>query len=76
MGDSFPVLRRFYFRVTSVLRIIRAVLTAARPVLVPNEAFQFGTFELDRCSGELRKHGVKIKLQEQPFQVLLLLLDE
>jgi len=76
MGDSFPVLRRFYFRVASGLRIIRAVLTAARPVLVPNEAFQFGTFELDRCSGELRKHGVKIKLQEQPFQVLLLLLDQ
>ncbi len=42
---------------------------------MPNDAFQFGTFELDRCSGELRKHGVKIRLQEQPFQVLLLLLD-
>ena len=27
------------------------------------------------CSGELRKHGVKIKLQDQPFQVLTLLIQ-
>ena len=33
-------------------------------------------FELDAHSGELRKHGVKIKLQEQPFQILLILLEQ
>jgi DNA-binding winged helix-turn-helix (wHTH) protein len=39
-----------------------------------NRIFQFGPFELDTRSGELRKHGVRIKLQDQPFQILLLLL--
>jgi DNA-binding winged helix-turn-helix (wHTH) protein len=41
----------------------------------PNAAFRFGAFELDRSSGELRKHGIRIKLQEQPFQILILLLE-
>ena len=31
---------------------------------------RFGVFELDLVSGELRKSGVKVRLQEQPFQVL------
>ena len=36
---------------------------------------RFGVFELDLFSGELRKRGVKVKLQEQPFQVLQILLE-
>jgi Tol biopolymer transport system component/DNA-binding winged helix-turn-helix (wHTH) protein len=36
---------------------------------------QFGLFELDLEARELRKSGVRIKLQEQPFQILALLLD-
>jgi Tol biopolymer transport system component/DNA-binding winged helix-turn-helix (wHTH) protein len=32
--------------------------------------FRFGPFELFEREGELRKNGVRIKLQEQPFQVL------
>jgi cholera toxin transcriptional activator len=36
---------------------------------------RFGVFELDRDAGELRKSGVKLRLQGQPFQVLTLLLD-
>src|SRR6201987_5515556 len=35
----------------------------------------FGVFEVDLRAAELRKHGVRIKLQEQPFQILSLLLD-
>lgn len=35
---------------------------------------RFGVFEVDVRAGELRKHGVRIKLQEQPFQVLALLI--
>jgi DNA-binding response OmpR family regulator len=31
---------------------------------------RFGVFELDLRPGELRKHGLRIRLQEQPFQVL------
>jgi TolB-like protein/DNA-binding winged helix-turn-helix (wHTH) protein len=37
--------------------------------------FRFGLFEADLNSSELRKNGVKIKLQEQPFQILALLLE-
>src|SRR5882757_1804260 len=36
---------------------------------------RFGTFELDLQTGELRHAGQKIKLQEQPFQVLATLLE-
>jgi TolB-like protein/DNA-binding winged helix-turn-helix (wHTH) protein/Flp pilus assembly protein TadD len=36
---------------------------------------RFGVFEADPRTGELRKHGVKIKLQDQPFQILALLLE-
>ena len=36
--------------------------------------FRFGIYEADLRSGELRKNGAKIRLQEQPFQVLALLL--
>jgi TolB-like protein/DNA-binding winged helix-turn-helix (wHTH) protein/Flp pilus assembly protein TadD len=35
---------------------------------------RFGVFELDLQAGELRKHGLRIRLQEQPFQVLAMLL--
>jgi DNA-binding winged helix-turn-helix (wHTH) protein len=35
----------------------------------------FGVFEVDVRSGELRKQGVRIKLQEQPFHVLTVLLQ-
>lgn len=37
--------------------------------------FRFGVFQLDALSGELYKHGTRIKLQDQPFQVLAMLLD-
>ena len=36
---------------------------------------RFGTFEVDLRSGELRKNGLKLKIQEQPFQVLAMLLE-
>jgi TolB-like protein/DNA-binding winged helix-turn-helix (wHTH) protein len=39
-------------------------------------AIRFGVFEVDLRAGELRKQGVKIKLQEQPFQVLQVLLEK
>ena len=38
-------------------------------------AFRFGVFELDARSGELRRHGQKIRLPHQSFQILLLLLS-
>lgn len=36
---------------------------------------KFGVYEVDPHAGELRRNGVKIKLQEQPFQVLAMLLE-
>lgn len=35
----------------------------------------FGPFEVDTRSGERRRRGVRIWLQEQPFQILLILLE-
>jgi DNA-binding winged helix-turn-helix (wHTH) protein len=37
--------------------------------------FRFGVFEVDAASGELRKQGLRIRLQEQPSQLLLMLLE-
>ncbi|MFL6451302.1 MAG: winged helix-turn-helix domain-containing protein [Bryobacteraceae bacterium] len=37
--------------------------------------FQFGVFELDFRAGELRKRGIRIKIQEQPLQILHLLIQ-
>jgi cholera toxin transcriptional activator len=36
---------------------------------------RFGVFEIDLTAGELRKNGARIRLQEQPFQVLTALLQ-
>ena len=38
------------------------------------QVVRFGTFELDVRAGELRKQGVKIRLQEQPLRILQMLL--
>ena len=36
---------------------------------------RFGDFEVDLRAGELRRHGLRVRLQEQPFQVLSMLLE-
>ena len=40
------------------------------------DPLRFGVFEIDPSVRELRKHGVRIKLQGQPFAVLLVLLEK
>jgi TolB-like protein/DNA-binding winged helix-turn-helix (wHTH) protein/Flp pilus assembly protein TadD len=45
------------------------------PAPTSNRIIRFGAFEADLRTGELRKHGTRIKLQDQPFQVLVMLLD-
>ncbi|HWZ30772.1 MAG TPA: winged helix-turn-helix domain-containing protein [Bryobacteraceae bacterium] len=37
--------------------------------------FRFGVFEASEAAGELRKHGIRIKIHAQPFQVLIMLLE-
>ena len=44
--------------------------TGTRPDLL-----RFGSFEADLANGALRKHGLRIKLQKQPFQILSALLE-
>ena len=39
------------------------------------EIVRFGSFEVDLRAGELRCNGAKVKLQEQPFQIVRLLLE-
>src|SRR5438445_10342627 len=58
---------------------VRVLPSDAVPTL--NESAQpvirrFGIFELDLRAGELRRHGHKIKLQEQPFQLPSQLLEK
>ncbi|HXA67749.1 MAG TPA: winged helix-turn-helix domain-containing protein [Bryobacteraceae bacterium] len=42
---------------------------------IGRHCIRFAVFELDLESAELRKHGIKIKLQQKPFQILALLLE-
>ncbi len=41
----------------------------------PARRYRFGAFEADAATGELRRQGLRIKLNAQPFQVLCLLLE-
>ena len=40
----------------------------------PSGKIRFGVFEVDLRSGELRKCGIRIKLQSQPFKLFSILL--
>ena len=40
-----------------------------------NGVFRFGAYEVDVAAGELRKSGLRLRVQEQPFRVLLMLLE-
>src|SRR5678816_4945346 len=40
-----------------------------------NGRLSFGVFEVDLRAGELRKRGLRVRLQQQPFQVLAMLLE-
>jgi len=41
-----------------------------------SKVIRFGTFELDPRTGELRKRGLRVKLQDKPLQILLGLLEK
>jgi DNA-binding winged helix-turn-helix (wHTH) protein len=51
------------------LPLLEHIPLATRPEPHPARMYGFGPFEL--CDAELRKNGVRIKLQEQPYLVLL-----
>jgi len=41
----------------------------------PRRILQFGVFQCDVSAGELHKNGIKVKLSDQPFRLLVLLLE-
>ena len=41
----------------------------------PARRYRFGIFDADTATGELRRQGIRIKLNAQPFQVLCMLMD-
>jgi TolB-like protein/DNA-binding winged helix-turn-helix (wHTH) protein/Tfp pilus assembly protein PilF len=54
------------------------LLTNWCPLKIPSysrSVLRFGPFQVDLASGELHKHGVRLRLQEQPFQILVMLLE-
>jgi len=59
-------------------RVVRfgAVESSQESVAGASRIFRFGIFELDLRARELRRQGSKVKLQEQPFQVLAQLLEK
>ena len=59
-----------------------SIVTRERPPLLPKtissappRIVRFGTFEYDLRTGELRKHGMRIKLRGQPNDLLAVLLE-
>jgi len=40
-----------------------------------NRIYQFGLFEADPETGKLLRDGVRVRLQDQPFRLLCLLLE-
>ena len=34
------------------------------------QVIRFGVFEVDLGAGEVRKQGLKVRIQDQPFQIL------
>lgn len=57
----------------------RAILLDTRSVMSDigrrPRGFRFGTFEVDAAAGEIHKRGRKVKLQQQPFEILVALLE-
>ena len=50
-------------------------LTLPGDMAKPSQLYRFADFEADVRARQLRKHGSKIKLQGQPFEMLLMLLE-
>ncbi len=46
-----------------------------KEVAPPRGVVRFSAFEVDLRNGEVRKHGIKIRLQDQPFHILQILVE-
>jgi DNA-binding response OmpR family regulator len=61
---------RIQRNVPPILRLTLAIAPSLGP-----RVLRFGAFEADLHSGELRKNGARVRLPEQPFQLLTILLE-
>jgi len=66
--------RRFYV-LTSRLILALPAATTMEAISHSHRTLRFGVFDVDLRTAELRKHGVRIRLEEQPFHILALLLE-
>ena len=57
-------------------RWLAIVYTAEVTPESPARCYRFGPFEADAATGELRRQGIRVRLSAQPFQLLLLLLEQ
>jgi TolB-like protein/DNA-binding winged helix-turn-helix (wHTH) protein/Tfp pilus assembly protein PilF len=73
--DSWVTNSTLCLRLQSRYTPFRLVLRAMKNSTLPATSLRFGAYEFDLRSGELRKHGIRIKLQEQPCQILAILLE-
>jgi len=64
------------WNVASCDRLFQYVGTCVPQPPTSAQLVKFGLIEVDLHAGELRRQGRKIKLQEQPFQVLAMLLEK
>lgn len=53
----------------------RQVTQSVRDVAPSHAVVRFSAFEVDLRKGEVRKHGFRIRLQDQPFHILQILLE-
>src|ERR1700736_4191998 len=58
-------------------RNVRIAVSQSLPgdMAKPSQIYRFADFEVDVRARQLRKHGTKLKLHGQPFQMLLMLLE-
>ena len=57
-----------------VLNLPNKEIRVARSGISP-KTVRFGVFEIDYTNIELRKYGVRLRIQQQPFHILAALLD-
>src|ERR1700746_646155 len=57
-------------------RILGPLGVALKAAVQPFRRIKFGVFEVDLRTGELKKLGKRVRLQEQPFQLLAMLLEK
>src|SRR5579864_6176633 len=76
VGDtSHPADRRFQLPSKDVLDCASLVPGGMPKPERVSRVIRFGLFEADLAAGELRKNGLKIKLQDRPFEILSFLLE-